>query len=203
MVQAAFLFVSPAGEVLPGGYETVINPGIKVPDKVVEFHGITTVRARSEGITAKTAVGEIVRLIRELRERREPLVISNVPFDWMVLKAEASRYKLKLPSKVLWLDPLCMCRFLNPYRKGGHRLANMAADYGVSVAGEHTARGDSITAVQVLRAVAQQYPEVRRPSLQRLQTLQRQWFNTWKVDRNKFLKSKGRTDTVQDSWPRQ
>jgi len=27
MVQAAFLFVSPAGEVLPGGYETIINPG--------------------------------------------------------------------------------------------------------------------------------------------------------------------------------
>lgn len=46
MVQAAFLFVSPVGEVLPGGYETVINPGIKVPDKVVEFHGITTARIR-------------------------------------------------------------------------------------------------------------------------------------------------------------
>lgn len=145
---------------------------------------------------------QIVRLVRQVQEDGQPLVISNVPFDWMLLRAEAARYRLRLPGNVIWLDPLCMCRFLNPYRKGGHRLENMAADYGVTIEAGHTARGDALTAVGVLRAIAEGHSEVRTPSLRRLQTLQRQWFNEWKASRNKFLKSRGRDDRVQDSWPR-
>src|SRR5690606_34711454 len=56
IVSAALLLCLPDGRVQPGGVDVIVNPGVPIPDEATAVHGITTERARAEGIEPAEAV---------------------------------------------------------------------------------------------------------------------------------------------------
>ena len=71
----------------------VYNPGVPIPAKATEVHGITTDEAMKYGVKAATALG----LFRHLAGRADLVVAHNTRFDLAVIGIAAARIKALLP----------------------------------------------------------------------------------------------------------
>jgi len=71
----------------------VYNPGVPIPAKATEVHGITTDKAMKYGVKAATALG----LLRHLALRADLVVAHNIRFDIMVIEVALVRAKDRMP----------------------------------------------------------------------------------------------------------
>src|SRR5208337_3759202 len=62
-------------------FSVLVNPGVPIPAKATEVHGITTDEAMKYGVKAATALG----LFRHLAGRADLVVAHNVRFDLAVI----------------------------------------------------------------------------------------------------------------------
>src|SRR5690625_2227867 len=112
-------------------HEWLINPGVEIPERATEVHGVTTDHARAHGLDPRHGLEEIAEKIAEhLREER-PIVAFNVVFDLSILDAELRRYELRtvperIPGEIIpVLDPLVIDRRVDRYRRGKRTLAHL------------------------------------------------------------------------------
>jgi DNA polymerase-3 subunit epsilon len=100
------------------------------------------------------------------------------------------------------LDPLVLDRWVDKYRPGKRRLGNVVAHYGVALDnGElHTAEVDVLATLDVLEAIAAEYPAVGSASLDELHAAQVQAHRDWAVGFNNWLASKGKVADVDPTW---
>lgn len=87
MIQIAFLRCNDSGKVLGNGSYIIKPEGFEIPDKVVEIHGITTQKAKKEGIALAKALEKFSGHL----EDSEVLVSHNMRFDAKVVGAEFHR----------------------------------------------------------------------------------------------------------------
>lgn len=128
----------------------LVDPGIEIPEAASAVHGISTKRAREEGVPAEVAVPEIVMALQEALTAPVPLVIFNARYDLTVLDREASRHDVD-PYPPRWVvDPLVLDRWLDRYRRGSRKLDAMLAQHGVDVGHEaHDATSDALNACRL------------------------------------------------------
>src|SRR5690606_39384941 len=96
-----------------GGVDVIVNPGVPIPDEATAVHGITTERARAEGIEPAEAVDQILTCLRGIAALGWPLVIYNATYDWVVLHHEVWRHARRREDtavrgacgKLLWCSP--------------------------------------------------------------------------------------------------
>ena len=158
IVQAAVVLVAADGAVSDTSWDDLVDPGVPIPVAASNIHGITTERARLEGIPPSEALRRIARLIDDAKDEEIPLVIFNAPFDWPFVLAEAQRYDVSVGTPEL-IDPLVIDRAVDQYRRGSRKLGAVAAHYGCELDQAHHARSDAIAAVAIARAVGERYPE--------------------------------------------
>ena len=194
IVELAAVEVSPDGE--PGrSYSTIVDPGIEVPDEAAAIHGITTERARAEGVAPKAALEQLARMVWRhvsLYDGQAAIVIFNARFDLPVLVNECARHRIEWPPFAGILDPLVLDRIADHWRldeavhfqpvahthTGGfeqaraHRrsrrqLVKVAPLYGIELteADAHGALPDATAAGRVLWGVARRFPAFTRHSL--------------------------------------
>src|SRR5690606_15845109 len=154
IVSAALLLCLPDGRVQPGGVDVIVNPGVPIPDEATAVHGITTERARAEGIEPAEAVDQILTCLLGIGALGWPLVIYNATYDWVVLHHEDWRHALRreVPATTI-SDPLLLDRGDARHGKRSCELGVGCAPYRVRLEGAHDSRADAAATDALLRAM--------------------------------------------------
>ncbi|MEU0136257.1 3'-5' exonuclease [Streptomyces sp. NPDC006296] len=156
----------------------LLDPGVAIPEQASAIHGISTRRAREQGMPAATAVEEITRAVTEGLRSGTPLVVMNARYDLSLLDRECRRHAVESVSERLGgtpspvIDPLVIDKHVDRYRKGKRALHALCAHYGVRLDDAHDARADALAAARVVRSMGQAHQPVGAMALDDLQTLQ-------------------------------
>lgn len=127
--------------------------GQEIPEGASAVHGISTERARAEGMPAKQAVREIGETLAGAVALGRPIVIYNAAFDWSMLHAELRRHGhddvVADLEGALIVDPFCLDKWLNRFRRGSRKLAAVCAEHNVSLDDAHDASADALAAARL------------------------------------------------------
>lgn len=190
--------------------EWLIDPGVEIPARATEVHGITTEKARAEGAKPADALEEIATALADALGAGIPVVGFNVQYDLSILEAELARHGLRtlaqrLPQGIRpVIDPLVLDRHLDKYRKGKRKLIDMCGTYRVQVVADdlHAADADVLATLDLIPAIAERYPSLAGVALQDLHDQQAHAHSVWANRFRAWLVSKGTTDDLPSpEWP--
>lgn len=178
------------------------DPGVVIPPRATEVHGVTTKMAQEQGRPAAEVVHELMEQLHRFMAEGTPLVAYNASYDLTLTNSEARRYgavPLDDPKPVI--DPLVIDRALDTYRKGKRTLDIVSMHYGIINDAAHNAEGDAVTAGLVARAIIEKFPdETADPYL--LHDKQVDWAHAWAENFKRYLESQGRpARNVDGRWP--
>ncbi len=188
----------------------LIDPGMAIPARATEVHGITTEKARSEGARPADALEEMATALADALGAGIPVVGFNVQYDFTILEAELARHGLRtlaqrLPQGIRpVIDPLVLDRHLDTYRKGKRKLIDMCGTYQVRVVADdlHAADADVLATLDLVPAIARRYPSLGTVTLQDLHDQQVDAHRAWANRFRAWLISKGTTDDLPSpEWP--
>lgn len=105
----------------------LVDPGMDIPLEATAIHGITTDRARTYGLQAKTMLG----LFKFMLDRTDRLVAHNLGFDLFMLRSEILKAKLPDGTQAYGMELIAgkenyctmltstpLCKIPSPYRAG-------------------------------------------------------------------------------------
>jgi len=180
--------------------EWLVNPGVEIPEAASNVHGVTTERAVAEGVDPKTAVAEIIDLLRR-HNLEMPLVAFNAPYDFSILKAEAERYGIDSLDPKPVIDPLVLDRKVDRYRKGKRNLGVMSEHYGIKLEDAHNATADAVAAGRIAQQLARKFPELAIDARE-LHDLQSGWSDQQAESFAEYLRKQNRPDyRAELGWP--
>lgn len=138
----------------PTVHSRLVNPGVPIPAEASEIHGITDEQAAA-GCSPEVNVAETVALLLEAQEVQAPVVGMNLAYDYTVLDREARRVgtpgglaRYPLAGGPL-VDIYVLDKQIDPYRRGGRKLTDLCAHYGVQHDGAHNAILDVLASMRV------------------------------------------------------
>jgi DNA polymerase-3 subunit epsilon len=178
------------------------DPGVEIPAEATAVHGITTAFARQNGRTPQEVLAEIRAALVEAWDAGRPVVVFNAPYDISVLDRELHRHGLTpLPAIGPVIDPLVLDRHADRYRRGPRTLDALCAHYAIHRDGAHDATQDALAAARVAWRIAQRHPHLAAMDLQDLFALQVRARSTWAQEFETYLRSQGRHEVIDRSWP--
>ena len=207
-VETARIVTAYLGDGGPGELSWLIDPGVDIPAEATAVHGVTTEMARSRGMSAATALTEIVAALIKALRAGVAVVTYNAPYDFTLLDRECHRWEIPtledqlggLPS--LLIDPLVLDRSADRYRPGGRRLADACRIYDVPLQAAHEARSDALAALGVARSLASRYPDIANLAPRDLHELQVGAARDQAANLQAYLRRQGNSDRLVDgSWP--
>lgn len=182
----------------------IVNPGIEIPEGAAAVHGITTERARLEGVEPELALAALADLLYTVDIHRTPVVMFNARFDLPLILMEAERHDVDVPAVFPVLDPYLVDRIADRYRKGKRQLTLVAEHYGVTFTGEaHGAVADAVASAQVMSAIVRRYPELGERSLASLYMEQVRGHERWRESFADYLRQQQGpdADVPEPGWP--
>lgn len=188
----------------------LIDPGVEIPARATEVHGISTEYARENGVPPADALAEIASALAAAMAAGIPVVGFNVQYDLSILETELARHGLptlaeRLPGGIRpVVDPLVLDRHLDRWRKGKRKLIDMCATYGVAVVAEdlHAADADVLATLDLVLCMAAKYPAMGLVQLTDLHDQQVEAHRVWATEFASWLRSKGTVDDLPDPrWP--
>jgi len=206
IIQAAIVTLDPAG-ILDNNNEPNnviwIDPGEPIPEEASKIHGITAeVLKTNNAFPSAKGLDYICHILQSRAlQRKYPLVIYNVCYDFPLLMNECRRAEIIFNPKFFFLDPLIIDRALDKYRPGSRRLEDVAKHYSVKLEQAHGALADTKAALGVMMALIKKYPELQKYSLEEMQVKQGAWYIDWRDHINQFWKAKGINQQINGFWP--
>jgi DNA polymerase-3 subunit epsilon len=181
----------------------IVDPGVEIPPQATAVHGISTQRAREEGLSAAVAIPQIVAALRDILDRGVAVVAYNAAYDFTVLDREAARHRvapLGAPAPVV--DPLIIDKAVDKYRKGKRTLELTAAFYGVLLEGAHDAGADAVAAGRVAQAIARVHAAELALAAAELHAMQISWSQQQAEDFQAYMRRvKDPSFTTSGAWP--
>lgn len=184
--------------------EWLINPEIDIPAEATAVHGITTEMARTAGRPADEAIAEIVSTLTAAWNAGLPVIVYNAPFDVSLLDRELRRHYHGNPLAPGYvIDPLCLDKQYDKYRKGSRKLVDVAKQYGIvlSELDAHGASADALASARVAWKLAKKYPQLGEMPLDVLHAKQVGWFAEQATSLGQYFARQGKTDHVPTEWP--
>ena len=183
--------------------EWLLDPGIDIPDGAAQVHGITTDRARADGMDYAEGYAEIRDRLETVWAQGRLIAIMNAAFDLSIIDAEGRR--LGYPPLVAGavLDPFCIDRAVDQYRRGKRTLEALCAHYGVRQADAHQSTGDALAAAR-LAYVLRQHQALAQYDADDLMAAQAAWHRDRQESYRTWLIGQGRTGDaahVSTEWP--
>lgn len=195
----------------PGGSSPctwLADPGVPIPDEAAAVHGVSTDRARAEGLPSAVAVGQIIESLTAHARVGAPLVAMNARFDLTILDREARRHGVaslteRLGGDLRVLDPIVLDKQVDRYRRGKRTLSALCEHYGVPLEVAHSADADAVAAVGVVREIARRWPAVAGASVEFLHTAQVGWARQQAKSLAAYFArtSPERVASVRGEWP--
>ena len=205
----------------------IVNPGVEIPKAAADIHGITTERARAEGVDPQTAITAVLDDLTTAARYGYPIVGMNLRFDLTILDRESRRYSIApFVDEILNLlavDVYVLDKHLDRYRKGSRKLEVLAEHYRATLdGGAHNAETDAIAAARVAWRIAKTGQIVRKARTPEEEAdraiLVDEWFNVrddlpalhaaqerWAAEQARglaeYFAAKGEPQTVAEEWP--
>lgn len=187
--------------------ESLVDPGRPIPAGAVAVHGITDEQAAA-GRPVEEAVRDIASALVEASTAGIPLVGMNVVFDLTMVDATLRRLGDDgLPERG-WSGPVLDLRVLDRhvdrYRRGGRRLVDLCAHYGVAGrGGPHDATSDVYAAVRCVLAIAAAREELAACPPEDLHDRQVAWYREQQQSLSEHFVRQGRPAIPewQHAWP--
>lgn len=161
LVTASVIVVDPEGV---HKHYWLADPGVEIPQKAMQVHGISTEKARSEGRPINEVLEEVAALLTSHLRENHPIVAFNSGYDLTLLETELTRHGLdSLQTRIGHsvepvLDPFLLDKYVDKWRKGKRKLENVAMHYGVWADDDfHNAEADVLATLRVLGAIAERY----------------------------------------------
>jgi DNA polymerase III subunit epsilon len=161
----------------------LVNPGRDIPSGATEVHGITTERARSEGMPLREAIELITEVVISASLRGVPLVGMKLDYDLTILDTQCRLLcDGGLPERG-WcgpvLDAMVLDRHHDRFRKGSRTLGALCAHYGVGIENAHDAVADAVASAGVLIALADRFRGLADTDPFDLHEAQIGWHREW------------------------
>lgn len=186
----------------------LIDPGVEIPAEASAVHGITTERARAEGMQAHRAVEEITTVLAACLRQGAPIVAFNARFDLTILDREARRHGVvPLVQRVggtdglIVVDPFVLDKQVDRYRPGKRTLEAVCTHYHVRLDQAHAANADALAAARVAYRLATRTPELRDLDLRSLHAQQIEWAAQQAASLQEYFAGLGREERVEGAWP--
>ncbi|GAA2793591.1 exonuclease domain-containing protein [Saccharopolyspora taberi] len=161
------------------------NPGVDIPAEATEIHGVSTDYARQHGRDAAVVVAEVADVLTADWSESTPLCVFNAPFDLSLLHAELRRHHqrdLEMVGSVV--DPRCIDKHLDRYRKGKRTLGDLCTHYRVRLDEAHDSAGDALACARLVWRLAKAYP--RKIGTRPLADLHRDQIAWHRADQHNF-----------------
>ena len=184
-----------------------IDPGRDIPPGATAVHGITTERARRDGIPLSTAVKRIAGAVVGASCREVPIVGMKLDYDLTMLDAcyrrETGRGLEDDGFRGPVLDALVLDRHVDRFRRGKRTLADLCGHYGVVIEHAHDAAADAKAAVDVVVEMCRRYPELSALRPLELYAAQASWHTEWLASFSEWRARKGLPplDDRDARWP--
>jgi DNA polymerase-3 subunit epsilon len=194
------------GDVLTTTAE-LVDPGREIPVDATEVHGISTERARAEGIPLRDAVMKVANAVVSASQRRVPLAGMKLDYDLTILDTQLRHLTGVGLVERGWsgpvLDAVVLDRHLDRYRTGSRTLGSLCDYYGVDIGNAHDATADALASVKVLIALSARYKEMRNAEPPLLHQSQIEWHEDWarSYDVWRFSRGMPAIDPRDYVWP--
>ncbi|MCW4464359.1 3'-5' exonuclease [Glutamicibacter sp. MNS18] len=198
IVTASVVLLDAGGTIL-NQREWLVDPGVEIPEAATAVHGVSTEKARAEGVPAAQGVQQILELL-QFAAQQAPVVAFNASYDFSVLHSEALRYGLTpfIPGNVI--DPFILDKQMDRFRKGKRTLEAACAHYGVVLENAHTSFADAVACVAVARAIAGKYAELHIAPAE-LHGQQIRWAREQAESFQQYLRKSKPNAVVDGAWP--
>jgi DNA polymerase III subunit epsilon len=206
-VPVSYALVLVSGGVIVRSWSGLIDPGCDIPADASAVHGITSDRARAEGMPLAEAVGLVTDAVVTAGRRGVPLIGMKLDYDLTILDGLASRFFGETLAQRGWCGPVLdagvIDRHLDPEREGRRTLSDLCAHYGIELASPHDATADTVAAIEVLFAMALRHEELWVGDLGRLHAAQMSWHRAWTERHEAWRVSQGMAalDPRDHVWP--
>ena len=161
----------------------LVDPGREIPAEAIEVHGISTARARAEGIPLREAIELVSDAVISAGDRGVPLVGMKLDFDLTILDAQSRGLCGSGLVERGWggpvLDAVVLDRHLDRFRKGRRTLGALCAHYGVDIGHAHDACADAVASARVLCALAARFKDLDEADPHVLHQAQIGWHREW------------------------
>jgi DNA polymerase III subunit epsilon len=206
-VPVSYALVSVVDGIAVRSWSGLIDPGREIPLDATAVHGITTERARAEGMPLDAAIALVTDAVVAAGRRGVPLVGMKLDYDLTILDVLGSRYCGRGLVARGWSGPVLDAGVLDRHfdgdRHGRRTLGDLCAHYEVELEGAHDAWADAVASVRVVFALADRYITLQGADLTRLHEEQIEWHRQWTADCEAWRLSQGMTPTDPRDyvWP--
>lgn len=204
IVTFSLVQVAPSGEVLQK-LRWLLDPGVEIPEEAAAIHGIATEHVKEHGEKPAAALCAIASKLAGLIGRSTPLCVYNAPFDCTMLRSELQRYGIGYGflDDILPIDPLVLDKYLDKFRKGSRKLADVAAFYNVPLGDSeaHDSCFDAVAAVRVAQAMFARDLTLQAMPVPVLVQLQAKWHREQMDSFELYLIRTNSSRTVEHGWP--
>jgi DNA polymerase-3 subunit epsilon len=206
-VPVSYALVSVVDGVVVRSWSGLIDPGRNIPAEATAVHGITTERARHEGMPLHAAISLVSDAVVAASERGTPLAGMKLDYDLTILETQARDLFGSGPIEQGWCGPVLdvgvIDRHFDPDREGRRTLTDLCCHYGIEMGQAHDAAADATASIEVLFALAVRYEELWECDLTRLHREQIDWHRTWTESCDSWRLAKGMIpiDPRDYLWP--
>jgi DNA polymerase-3 subunit epsilon len=206
-VPVSFALISVAGGAVVTRDTGLVDPGRPIPAAATRVHGITTERARSDGLPLSLAVATLATALADASMRGVPVVGMKLDYDLTMLdvlcRSMDGRGLVERGFTAPVLDVLVLDRHFDQFRSGRRTLTDLCEHYGVPIANAHDAAADAEATVRVLVAMCRCFPELRAADPAVLHRSQVLWHREWAESFDAWRRGKGMPplDRRELDWP--
>jgi DNA polymerase III subunit epsilon len=206
-VPVSYALISAVEGVAVRSWSGLVDPGRSIPIEATGVHGITTERARSEGMPLAEAIALVTDAVVGAGRRGVPVVGMKLDYDLTILDVLGSRLLGAGLVARGWRGPVLdagvLDRHFDGEREGRRTLGDLCAHYGVQLDDAHDAWSDAVASVRVVFALADRHAALRDAELARLHESQIDWHRRWTEDCEAWRRTQGKVpiDPREYVWP--
>lgn len=181
----------------------LVDTGVEIPAEATAIHGVTTERARAEGVDPALAAAQLWSEIEGAWSEGRPVIGYNLSYDFTVLDRELRRHcATHIDDLALGpiIDGYVVDKELDRYRRGSRKLIDVCEHYGVRLEAAHDATEDALAAARLAWRMAQVYA-AHLGDLSKVNGLQAAWRARWARDFEEYLRKQGKDEDVDGQWP--
>jgi DNA polymerase III subunit epsilon len=206
-VPVSYALVSVVGGVVVRSWSGIIDPGCEIPPDATAVHGISTARARQEGMPSAVAMDMVTDAVLAASRRGVPLAGMRLDYDLTILDGMSARLLGAGLRERGWSGPVLdagvIDRHVDPEREGRRTLTDLCGHYGVPLTHPHDAVADAVASIEVLFAVALRHRWVWERDLALLHADQIAWHREWAHTYGGWRQAQGMepVDPRDQIWP--
>ena len=181
-VPVSYALVHACDGLVDTSWSGLVDPGRDIPEGATAVHGISTERARSEGMPMDEAIGLVFDAVVSASRRGVPLVGMKLDYDLTILDTQSKLCRLRTGGPGLVRTRARRRRHrsaLRPWRPGRRNLGALCEHYGVEIGNAHDASADAIASLRVVFAMAARYWTLGLGAPIELHASQVHWHRQW------------------------